>query len=54
MDFLSDYFRAIDVIALVAVIALAVAAFVRSESLWMGLLLVVVALWAASRVFGLF
>jgi hypothetical protein len=54
MQFLTDYFRAIDALAIGAVVVLVAAAFIRKESIWMGLLVLVVALWAASRLFGLF
>jgi hypothetical protein len=54
MQFLTDYFRAIDALAVGAVVILMAAAFIRKESIWMGLLVLVVVLWAASRVFGLF
>jgi hypothetical protein len=54
MQFLTDYFRAIDALAIGAVVVLVAAAFLRKESIWMGLLVLVVVLWAASRVFGLF
>lgn len=54
MNFLTDYLQAIDVIAVVALVVLAGAAFLRRESLWLGLLFVVIVVWAASRLFGLF
>ena len=54
MTFVTDYLQAIDVVALVALVALAAAAFLRRESIWLGLLFVVMLVWAASRLFGLF
>jgi hypothetical protein len=54
MTFITDYLEAIDVIAILALVALAVAAFVRRENIWLGLLLAVLLLWAATRLFGLF
>lgn len=54
MTFVTDYLQGIDIIALVAVAALAIAAFYRSEGFWVGLLGVVVILWVASRFFNMF
>lgn len=53
-QFLSDYIKAIDVLALIALVALAVAAFYRRENWWLWLLGIVVIAWAASRLLGLF
>ncbi|MFG1357726.1 hypothetical protein [Xanthobacter pseudotagetidis] len=53
-QFLSDYIKTIDVLALIALAALAVAAFYRRENWWLWLLGIVVIAWAASRLLGLF
>lgn len=54
MNFLWDYFTAIDILAILAIIIFALAAFIRKENVWLGLLAVVVVIWGASRIFGLF
>ena len=54
MSFITDYLEAIDVLAILALVGLAVASFVRRENIWLGLLLAVVLLWAATRLFGIF
>lgn len=54
MTFVTEYMQAIDVIAILALVALAAAAFLRRESFWLGLLFMVIVVWAASRLFGLF
>lgn len=53
MEFLIDYVKAIDVLAILACVALAIAAFVRRENIWLGILAVVVIIWAATRLPGL-
>lgn len=53
MNFLVDYMKAIDVLAIVACVALVIAAFVRRENIWLGILAVVVILWAGTRLSGL-
>ncbi|MBS0239212.1 MAG: hypothetical protein JSR89_12380 [Proteobacteria bacterium] len=53
MNFLMDYVKAIDVIAVIACVALAIAAFVRRENFWLGVLAIVVIIWAATRLPGL-
>lgn len=50
MTFFTDYFEAIDVIAIIACVALVLAAFVRRENIWLGILAGVVILWAVTRV----
>lgn len=50
MTFFTDYFEAIDVIAIIACVALVLAAFVRRENIWLGILAVVVILWGVTRV----
>ena len=54
MDFVTDYLEAIDLIAIIAVVILVFAAFYRKENFWFGFLAVVVVVWAAQRIFGLF
>lgn len=53
MNFFIYYFEAIDVVAILACVALAIAAFVRRENIWLGILAVVVIVWAATRLLGL-
>jgi len=53
MNFFTDYFEAIDIIAIIACVALVVAAFVRRENIWLGILAVVVIAWAATRLLGI-
>jgi len=53
MNFMLDYVKAIDVIAVIACVALAIAAFVRRENVWLGILAAVVIIWAATRLSGL-
>jgi hypothetical protein len=54
MQFVSDYMKAIDFIALAALVVIGVASFYRQGSIWLLVAAVVVAIWGASRVFGLF
>ena len=54
MTFLNAYFTIIDIIAILAVMILVGLAFFRKENTWLGLLLLIVAIWAASGIFGLF
>lgn len=54
MTFLNAYFTLIDIIAIVAVVVLVAVAFFRKETMWMGLLAIIVAIWAASAIFGLY
>jgi hypothetical protein len=54
MQFVSDYMKAIDFIALAALVVIAVASFYRQGSIWLLVAGIVVAIWGASRVFGLF
>ncbi|MBB6307761.1 hypothetical protein [Xanthobacter tagetidis] len=51
---LTDYVKAIDIIALLALAALAVAAFYRRENWWLWLLGIVVIAWVAGRLLGPF
>ena len=54
MTFLNAYFTIIDIIAIIAVVILVGVAFLRKENVWLGLLAIVVVIWAASGIFGLF
>lgn len=53
MQFINDYLKAIDVLALVAVVGIAVASFSRIGSAALLCGAAVVAIWGAIRVFGL-
>lgn len=53
MNFFADYFAVIDVVAVLALIGLAIAAVVRQGSIWMGVLTAAVAVWATVRFFSL-
>jgi len=50
--FLADYFKAIDLLALAALAALACAALVRNRSVWLCIAGLLVAFWGALRVLG--
>jgi len=52
-QFLTDYMAVIDILAILALVVLAVAAFARSKSGPMLILGIVVICWAASRFFNL-
>lgn len=54
MTFVTDYLQVIDIIAIVALVLLACAAFLRREGFWLGLLGVVIVVWAASRLLHMF
>jgi hypothetical protein len=54
MQFVSDYFKAIDFLALAALVIIAAASFYRAGTIWLLVAAVVVAIWGASRLFGLF
>jgi hypothetical protein len=54
MNFIVDYMKAIDFLALGALVVIAGAAYYRSGSFWLLLAAVVMAAWGASRIFGLF
>ena len=51
-QFLLDYFKAIDLLALAALAALACAALFRSGSIWLFISGILVAVWGALRVLG--
>jgi hypothetical protein len=53
MRFVSDYMKGIDLIALAALVAIAVASLYRRGSIWLLIAAIVVAIWGASRLFGL-
>jgi len=52
MDFIVEYFKLIDLLALAALAALACAALVRSGSVWLFVAGILVAVWGAVRVLG--
>jgi hypothetical protein len=52
MNFIADYMKAIDILALVAVVAIGAASFSRTGVIWLLGTAVVVAVWGASRIFG--
>jgi hypothetical protein len=54
MEFVTDYLKAIDLIAILAVVILVLVAFYRKENFWFALLALAVVIWAAERIFGLF
>ena len=53
MQFVSDYLKGIDLIALAALVAIAAASLYRRGSIWLLIAAIVVAIWGASRLFGL-
>ena len=54
MQFVSDYMKAIDFIALAALVLIAAASLYRSGTIWLFVAAIVVAIWGASRLFDLF
>jgi hypothetical protein len=55
MQFVTDYMKAIDIIALAALVVIATASFYRrAGSIWLLFAAIVVAIWGASRLFGRF
>ena len=54
MQLVSDYMKAIDFIALAALLVIGVASFYRQGFIWLLVAAIVVAIWGASRLFGLF
>jgi hypothetical protein len=54
MQFVSDYMKAIDFIALAALVVIAAASLYRGGTIWLLVAAIVVAIWGASRLFGLF
>jgi hypothetical protein len=53
MGFIVEYFKVIDLLALVALAALACAALVRNGSVWLFVAGILVAIWGAMRIMGL-
>ena len=51
-NFFVDYFKAIDLLALAALAALAIAALVRNGSVWLCVAGILVAIWGAMRITG--
>jgi hypothetical protein len=54
MQFVSDYMRALDFVALAALVVIAAASLSRGGTVWLLVAAIVVAIWGASRLFGLF
>jgi hypothetical protein len=52
MNFLVEYFKLIDLLALAALAALACAALVRTRSVWLFVAGILVAIWGAMRTMG--
>ena len=52
MNYLVEYFRLIDLLALAALAALAYAALVRNGTVWLSLAGIPVSIWGAMRVIG--
>jgi hypothetical protein len=52
MNFIADYMKAIDILALVAVVAIGAASFARTGVVWLLGTAIVLAVWCASRIFG--
>ena len=53
MQFVSDYLKAIDFIALAAVVLIAAASLYRAGTIWLFVAAILIAIWGASRLFGL-
>jgi len=51
MQFVSDYMRAIDFVALAALVVIAAASLSRGGTVWLLVAAIVVAIWGASRLF---
>jgi len=54
MQFVSDYMKAIDFVALAAFVAIAAASLYRGRTIWLLIAAIAIAIWGASRLFGLF
>lgn len=54
MQFINDYMKAIDLIALVAVLGIAGVAVSRSGFIPLLVAAIVIAIWGANRIFGVF
>jgi hypothetical protein len=54
VQFINDYLKAIDLIALVAVVGIAAASVSRNGFVALLIAAIVIAIWGASRIFGFF
>jgi hypothetical protein len=52
MRFVTDYLKTIDFIALAALVIIAGASIYRRGTIWLLIAAIVVAIWGASRLFG--
>jgi hypothetical protein len=52
MNLIADYMKAIDLLALVAVVAIGAASLYRTGVVWLLGTAVVLAVWCAGRIFG--
>jgi hypothetical protein len=52
VNFIADYMKAIDVLALVAIVAIGAASLYRTGVVWLLGTAIVLAVWCASRIFG--
>ncbi len=52
MNFIADYMKAIDILALVAIVAIGAASLYRTGVIWLLGTAIVIAIWGASRIFG--
>jgi hypothetical protein len=52
MQFVSDYMKGIDLIALAALVAIAVASLYRRGSIWLLIAAIAIAIWGTNRFFG--
>jgi hypothetical protein len=52
MNFIAEYFKLIDLLALAALAALACAALVRNGNVWLFVAGILVAIWGAVRALG--
>ncbi len=52
MDFIAEYFKLVDLLALAALAALACAALIKNGSVWLFVAGILVAIWGAVRVIG--
>ena len=54
MQFVSDYIKAIDFIALAALVVIAAASLYRGGTIWLLVAAIVAAIWGATRLFDFF
>jgi hypothetical protein len=54
MQFVSDYIKVIDFIALAALVVIAAASLYRGGTIWLLVAAIVVAIWGATRLFDFF